>query len=52
MERQGILPSVFTLTLYIQLSLITSFLVINSRAMGSTSTKHGNEHIGINSLKD
>jgi hypothetical protein len=50
--RQDILPSAFTLTVYIQFSLIISFLVINSRAMGSTSTNHSEVHIGINSVKD
>jgi hypothetical protein len=39
-------------TLYIQFSLIISFFVIDSRAMGSTSTNHGDEHIGIHSVKD
>jgi hypothetical protein len=33
-------------------SLIISFLVINSRAMGSTSTNHGDGHIGIDSVKN
>jgi hypothetical protein len=50
-QRQDISPSEFALTVYIQFSLIISFLVINSRAMGSTSTIHDDGHIGINSVK-
>jgi hypothetical protein len=46
------MPSAFALTLYIQFSFIISFLVINYRAMGSTSTNHGDGHIGVNSVKD
>jgi hypothetical protein len=42
----------FALAVYIQFSLIISFLVINSRAMGSASTNHGDGHIGINSAKN
>jgi hypothetical protein len=47
-----ILPSASALTLYIQFSLIISFWVIDSRAMGSTSTHHGDAHIGINSVRN
>jgi hypothetical protein len=50
--RQDILPSAFALTMYIQFLLISSFLVIHSRAMGSTSTNHVHGHIGISSVKD
>jgi uncharacterized membrane protein (DUF485 family) len=45
-------PSAFALTLYIQLPLIISFLMINSPVMGSTSTNYGDGHIEINSVKD
>jgi hypothetical protein len=51
-DTQDILPSAFALTVYIQFSLIISFSVINSRAMGSALTNHGDGHIGINSVKD
>jgi hypothetical protein len=51
-KRQDILPSEFALAMHIQFSLIISFLVINSRDMGSTSTNHGDGHIGINSVKN
>jgi hypothetical protein len=52
--RDNILPSAFALIVYIQFSLIISFLVINSRAMGSTSTStnHGDGLVGINSVKE
>jgi hypothetical protein len=46
------MPSAFAPTVYIQFWLIISFLVINSRAMGSIPTNHGDGHIGINSVKD
>jgi hypothetical protein len=49
---QGILPSALALTVYIQLSLMISVLVIDSHVMGFTSTNHGNGHIEINSVKD
>jgi hypothetical protein len=49
---QDILPSAFALTVYIQFSLINSFLRIDSRAMGSILTSHGDGHVGINSVKD
>jgi hypothetical protein len=52
LSRQDILPSVFALTVYIQFSSIVSFFVIDSRAMGFTSTNHGDGRIGINSVKD
>jgi hypothetical protein len=48
---QDILPSAFALIVYIQFSLIILFLVINSRAMGSTSTNYSDGHIRINSVK-
>jgi hypothetical protein len=51
-EKQNILSFVFALTLCIQLSLIISFLVIDSHAKGSTSTNHGDGHIGISNVKD
>jgi hypothetical protein len=46
------MPSAFALTVYIQFSLIVLFLVISSRAMGSTPTNYGDGHIGIDSVKD
>jgi hypothetical protein len=49
---KDILPSAFALTLYIQFSLIISFSVVNSRAMGPTSTNHGDGHLRINSVKN
>jgi hypothetical protein len=52
LKRQHSLPSAFALTVYIQFSLIISFLVINSRVMCSTSMNHGDGHIRINSMKD
>jgi hypothetical protein len=51
-SQQNILPPAFALTVYIQFSLIISFLVIKSRAMGSILTNHDDEHIGIDSVKD
>jgi hypothetical protein len=51
-SREDILPSAFSLAMCIQFSLIILFLVINSRAMGPTSTNHGAGHIGINSVTD
>jgi hypothetical protein len=50
--EQDILPSAFALTAYIEFALIISFLVINSRAMGSISRNHGDRHIGIENVKD
>jgi hypothetical protein len=50
--EQDIPLSAFVLAAYIQFSLIISFLVINSRAGGSTSTNHRDGDIGINSVKD
>jgi hypothetical protein len=52
LSAHGIQPSAFALTVYIQFPLILSFLVINCRAMGSTSMNHGDGHIGINTVKD
>jgi hypothetical protein len=51
LKRQDILPSAFEPTMYIQFSLIISFVVINSRAMGSTPMNHGEAHIEIDSAK-
>jgi hypothetical protein len=51
-REQDILPSTLALTVYIQLSLMISFLVINYRAMGSTSMNHGDGHMGINDVKN
>jgi hypothetical protein len=46
-------PAVCIRTDRVHLILVDYFvLVINSRAMGSTSTNHGDGHIGINSVKD
>jgi hypothetical protein len=52
LQRQNILPSAFAPTVYIQFSLIILFLVIHSRAIGSTWMNHGDGQIGINSVKD
>jgi hypothetical protein len=50
--RQDVLPSAFALIVYIQFSLIISFVVINSRVVGFTSTNHGDGDSGIDTLKD
>jgi hypothetical protein len=50
--KQDIRRSAFEMAVYIQFSLTISFLIIDSRAMGSISTNHGDGQIGINSVKD
>jgi hypothetical protein len=52
LTKQDILPSASALTVYVQFLLIISFLMINSRPMGSTSTNHGDGHIGIDNAKE
>jgi hypothetical protein len=52
LSTQNILLVAFALSMYIQFSLIISFLVVDSPPMSSTSANPGDGHIGINGVKD